>query len=137
MVEVDGQVEGGPSLPLVVLCFQWTTRMYTNHRIGQNGHWQQFGTQPILISAPQLANRTCNAPTRFYRVGKKKSVKADLAIYSKVLDVSGQCMSISLILFIKLDFSSCANWDGFCKSSHIVCESGWHTQQIHVYGHNM
>ena len=25
--------------------------MYTNHMIDRDGHWQQFGTQPILISA--------------------------------------------------------------------------------------
>ena len=33
-------------------------------------------------------------------------MKADLAIYSQVLDVSGQCMSVSLMLGIILDFSS-------------------------------
>ena len=93
--------------------------MYTNHRIDRDGHWQQFGTQPVLISVPQWANRPCNAPAWFYRVSKKLSVKADLAIYSHGLDVSGWCMSVSLILFIKLDSSSCVNWDSFCKSSHI------------------
>ena len=36
----------------VVLCSQQTTGMYTNHRIDQDGHWPQFGTQPVLISAP-------------------------------------------------------------------------------------
>ena len=79
----------------VVLCSQQTTGMYTNHRIDQDGHWQQSGTQPILISAPQWANRTCNAPTQPYRVGKKLFVKADLAIYSHAVDVSGQRMSES------------------------------------------
>ena len=98
---------------------QQMTGMYTNHRIDRDGHWQQFGTQPILISAPQLANEHCNVPSWFYSVGKKPSVKADPAIYRHALEVSGQCMSASLILFIKLDFSSCAKWDGFCKSSHI------------------
>ena len=39
-------------------------RMYTNHRIDQDGHWQQFG------SAPQWPNRPCNAPTQFYRSAK-------------------------------------------------------------------
>ena len=34
-------------------------------------------------------------------------------------DVSGLCMSVSLILGFNLDFSSCDNWDAFCKSSHI------------------
>ena len=83
--------------------------MYTIHRIDRDGHWQQFGTQPILISAPQWANRHCNAPTRLYRVRKSPSVKADLAIYSQAVDhdVRGQCMSESLILGHNLDFMSC------------------------------
>ena len=38
---------------IVVLCSQQMTGMSTNHRIDQDGYWQQFGTQPILISAPQ------------------------------------------------------------------------------------
>ena len=46
-------------------------------------------------------------------------MKAVLAIYSHVVDISVQCMSVSLILGFKLDFSSCANWDGFRKSIHI------------------
>ena len=80
----------------VVLCPQQTTGMYTKHRIDREGHWQQFDTQLILISAPQWVNSPCNAPTWFYRVGKKPSVKADLAIYSHAVDVGGQCMSESL-----------------------------------------
>ena len=86
----------------------------------RDGHWQQPGTQTILISAPQWANRPCNAPTRFYRVGKKPSVKADLAIYSHAVDVGGQCMSESLTLVHNLEFSSCDIMVGFCKSSHIL-----------------
>ena len=82
-------------------------RMYTNHRIDPDGHWQQFGTQPILISVPQWACWPCNAPTGFYTVGKKPSMKADLAIYSQAVDVCGQCMSESLKLGHNLDFSSC------------------------------
>ena len=96
--------------------------MYTNHRKDQDSHWQQFGTQPILISAPQWPHRSCNALTRFYKVGKKPSVKAYtvyLAIYSHVADASGQRMSVSLILSFNLDFSSCDKLIGFCKSSHI------------------
>ena len=46
---------------------------------------------------------------------KKPSVKADLVIYSHVLDVSRQRMSVPLILGFKLDFSSCVNWDGFAN----------------------
>ena len=93
--------------------------MYTNHRIGPDSHWQQSGALPILISAPQWPNRTCNAPKQFYRVGKKPSVKVDLAIYSHVVDASQQCMSVSITLGFKLDFSSCDILVGFCKSSHI------------------
>ena len=93
--------------------------MYTNHRIDRDSHWQQFGTQPIPISAPQWADRPCNAPTQFYKVGKKPSVKADLAIYSHAVDIGGQCMSESLTLRHNLDFSSCDIMVGFCKSSHI------------------
>ena len=104
----------------VVLCSQQMTGMYTNHKIDRDGHWQQSDTQPILISAPQWPNRTCNAPTRLYRAGKKPSVKADLAIYSHVVDASGQCMSVSLILGFNLDFSSCDNLVSFYKSSHIL-----------------
>ena len=103
----------------VVLCSQQTTGMYTNHRIDRDGHRQQPGTQPILISIPQWPNRTCNAPTQLYRVSKKPSVKADLAIHSHAVDASGQCMSESLILGHNLDFSSCDISVGFCKSIHI------------------
>ena len=98
----------------VVLCSQ-KMRMYTNHKIDQDGHWQQSDTQTILISAPQWSNRTCNAPTWPYRVGKKLSVKADLAIYSHTADAAGQCMSESLMLGHNLDFSTC---DILVKSLH-------------------
>ena len=122
VVGVGGKLEAGyPTIraQTVVLCSQQTTRMYTNRRIDQDIHWQQFGTQPILISAPQWACWSCNAPTRFYTVGKKPSVKADLAIYSQAVDVHGQCMSKSLILGHNLDFSSCDIMVSFRKSSHI------------------
>ena len=91
--------------------------MYTIHRRDQDGHWQQFGIPPILISAPQWLHMPCNAPTQLYRVRKKPSVKADLVIYSHIVDSSGWYMSVSLILGFKFDFSPCATWDGFCKSS--------------------
>ena len=93
--------------------------MYTTHRMGQDGHCQQFHTTPTLISAPQWPHRPCNAPMRPYTVGKKPSVKADLAIYSQAVDVRGQCMSESLKLGHNLDFSSCDIMVGFHKSSHI------------------
>ena len=88
----------------VVLCSQQMTGMYTNHRIDRDSHWQQFGTQPYLISASPWACWPCKAPTWFYTVGKKPSMKADLAIYSQSVDVCGRCMSESLILGHNLDF---------------------------------
>ena len=103
---------------IVVLCSQQVTGMYTNHRIDQDSHWQQLGTQPILISAPQWICWPCNALTQFYMVGKKPSVKADLAIYSQAVDIRGRCMTESLILGHNLDFNSCDIMVGFHKSSH-------------------
>ena len=72
----------------VVLCSQQTSEIVDVRKVHKpqdrsrrHGHWQQFGTQPILISAPQWACWPCNAPTRPYTVGKKPSLKAGLAIY--------------------------------------------------------
>ena len=87
--------------------------MYTNHKIDQDGHWQQSDTQPILISAPQWPNRTCNAPTQPYRVSKKLSMKADLAIYSHTVDAAGQCMNESLMLGHNLDLVLVTFWSVF------------------------
>ena len=104
MVGVGGQAEGGFSLPLghtVVLIPQYVTYIYTISRMGRDGHSQQFDTTPILISAPQWPHKPCNAPTWLYRVGKKPSVKADLAMYSHTVDVSRQYMSV-LIINIRL-----------------------------------
>ena len=102
--------------------------MYTTHRMGQDGHCQQFHTTPTLISAPQWPHRPCNAPMRPYTVGKKPSMKADLAIYSQAVDVRGQCMSESLKLGHNLDFSSCDIMVGFRISSHIyVVHCQWYT----------
>ena len=81
--------------------------------LDQDSHWQQFGTQPILISASQWPHRPCNASTWFYRICKKSSVKAGLAIYNQMVDASGQCISVSLQALI---------WNSvllsFCKSSY-------------------
>ena len=101
----------------VALCPQKTTEMYTVYRIGRDRYWQQFDTTSILISAPQWLHRLYNAPWQFYRIGKKLSVKADLDTNLMFLDAG--CMGVSLILGIELNFSTCANWDSFCKSSHI------------------
>ena len=133
---MDGDACGGGgwasrrrALPVIrpqaaVLCSQQTSGMYANLRMDSDSHWQQSGTQPILINAPQWPNRTCNVPTRPYMVGKKPSVKADLAIYSHTADAARQCMSESLMLGHNLDFSTCDILVGFCKSSHIYSTFG-------------
>ena len=58
-------------------------------------------------------------PVQHGHTGSEKlSMKAEVAIYSQVVDASGQFMSISLILGFNLDASSCDNLVGFCKFSH-------------------
>ena len=42
----------------------------------------------------------CGAPSWIDRVDKKPAVKVDLAIHSCVLGVTGQCMSVALMLAI-------------------------------------
>ena len=104
--------------------------MYSIHRIGQDEHWQQSGTPPTLIGAPQWPNNPCNAPMWLYRVGKKPSMKADLAIYSHVVDVSRQCMIASLIL-------GC-NWISFLEITPSCLDKCASTQQAgnqHMTGH--
>ena len=65
---------------------------------------------------PQWTHRPCEAPTWFTGSAKKPSVKADLAIYSHVVDVP---WGLSLILGFNLEFSSYDDSVGFHKSSHI------------------
>ena len=54
-----------------------------------------------------------------YRVSKRLPMKADLAIYSLIVDMSGQWENVATMLNIKLDFCCCDNLVGFCKSGHI------------------
>ena len=46
-------------------------------------------------------------------------MKADLAIYSLVVGMSGLWVNVATMLNNKLDFYCCDNSVGFCKSSHI------------------
>ena len=92
------------------------TGMYTKHRIDQDGHWQQFGTQPILISAPRGATGLAMHQLSFTGLTKSPFLKADLAIYSHAVSVGGQCMSESLTLGHNLNFSSCDIMVGFLNS---------------------
>ena len=47
-------------------------------------------------------------------------MKADLAIYSHILGVSGHCWSVTLMLCYKMDFSSCAIKDSFGNPVKVI-----------------
>ena len=56
-------------------------------------------------------------------------MKADLAIYTRVLDVPRQYESVALMLSLKIDFNCCANVNrySFRKSSHnLILFLQWH-----------
>ena len=56
-----------------------------------------------------------------WQAWEKPAVKADLAIYINMLGVPGQYKSVALMLDYELDFSCCANKDGFRRDrSHIL-----------------
>ena len=69
----------------------FVTQTDSIHRIGQDSHWQQFGTIHILINAIYWLHRPCSASSLLDRVKKKLSMKADLAIYTHMLGLPGQC----------------------------------------------
>ena len=82
--------------------------MGPDHSTGRGERWEQFGIPCHLINAPQLPHRLhCDS-----------SLTADLAIYSYIVTVSGQYLSVAITLSNKMDFSYCDNIVGFCKSSH-------------------
>ena len=72
-----------------VLCLQQVTETDSIHRIWQNSHWQQFGTTHIPNNADHRLHSPCTTPSWFDMVGKKLSVKINMAIYSHVLGVPG------------------------------------------------
>jgi len=79
--------------------------------------WNSLGPQANLLMHPSGLTRSVS-PAWLDRVGKRPSVKAHL-IYSNCVTVSGQCLSVVIIISNKMYFNSCVNWDGFPKSSHI------------------
>ena len=78
------------------------------------------GTPPILISDPNGSTGPVIHQCSFTGLTKRLLWKQTWQIYRCIVDVSGRCMSVSLILGFKLDFISYANWDGFCKSNHAL-----------------
>ena len=63
-------------------------------------------------------------------------MKADLAIYINMLGVPGQCKSVALMLGYKLDFSCCADKEGFRRDSHICMYTYIHYIHMHTYNYN-
>ena len=57
-------------------------------------------------------------------------MKADLAVYIDMHGAPGQYKSVALILGYKMDFSCCANRDGFRRDSRIL------TPKVHVVHNN-
>ena len=53
------------------------------------GYRQRWSLAVLWHHSHPRIHRLCGAPLWFYRVGKKPSVKADLAIFSHVLGTSG------------------------------------------------
>ena len=72
--------------------------------VGKDGRLQQFDTPSSLISVHEWPHRLCNGPLWFYMVGKRPPVKADLAIYSLIVGMSGQWENAATMLNIKLHF---------------------------------
>ena len=64
------------------------------------------------------------------QVGKRPPVKADLAIYSLIVGMSGQWENVATILNIRLDFHCYDNSVNFCKSSQKckLRDLQWHSQ---------
>ena len=92
----------------------------TVNLVGRDGCQQQFGTPSSLISADQWPHRPCSRPSWSYRVSKRPPVKADLAIYSLIIGMSGQWLNIATMLN-KLDFYCCDNSVGFLQiQSHFI-----------------
>ena len=68
-------------------------------------------------------------------------MKVDLAVVSHVLDASGQCTSVSLILGFKLDVSSCAIYLHILMMSNditilLMSRHGWKFDRNEIYYSN-
>ena len=55
-----------------------------------------------LIDAPQVPRKLCCDSSWLDRVGKKPSLKADMAIYSYIVTVSGEYLSVAITLSNKM-----------------------------------
>ena len=78
---------------------------------------EKIGPQAILLMPLKDLTGSIMVLCDLTGSSKRPSIKADL-IYSSFVTVSGQCMSVAIILSNKMDFDSCACMEGFHKSSH-------------------
>ena len=76
--------------------------MGPDHGTGRGGYWEQPSTPCRLIDAPQVPLRLRCDSSWLDRVGKKPTLKADLAIYSYIVTVSGQYLSVAIIKWISI-----------------------------------
>jgi len=82
---------------------------------------------------PHFEEPVCVGPAWLHRVGKKPSVNADLLIYGNCVTVSGQCLSVAIIISIKMDFNFYAYIAHFPKSSHIYTYYIMGSLDVHCY----
>ena len=60
-----------------------------DHTTNKGSHCKQFSTPCCLINTPQWPHRFCCGLSWLEKIGKMPSVKADLAIYSYIVTMSG------------------------------------------------
>ena len=109
-----GLRENTQAAKLFVQYLTETATMGPDNSTGRGGCWVQFGTSCRLINASQVPHRLRCDSSWLGRVGKKPSLKADLAIYSYIVTVSGQHLNVAIMLSNKMDFRYCDNMVSFC-----------------------
>ena len=75
--------------------------MGPDHGTGRGGRWSSLAPHAALL----MPHRLCCDSLWLDRVGKKPSLKADLLIYTYIVTVSGQYLSVAIKLSNKMDFS--------------------------------
>ena len=88
--------------------------------IEEGGQPEAGDTQDMPIGSSLAPHAPLAKPTVLHRpctlMDGKSHLKADLTIYSYVLGMSKQWVSVAIVLGCKLDFITC---NDYCKSSHI------------------
>ena len=74
-VRSQRRVKAAIKTQTAVVCVQSVAQTVTIHKIGQDSHWEQFGTAHTLINAIHWVHGSCGALSWFDRLEKKPSVK--------------------------------------------------------------